>query len=93
MGEITIDIEAELRLDNPTVRLVEVRVFADALRTYHEASRNVQGNGAIVMHPKTGAPIENPYLKVLKQSGDVLSRSGKKIRANRVLELLTGDLT
>lgn len=88
MSDKPINIEAELFYDNPYARLVDIRVFADTLRIYHEASVNIQANGAIVMHPKTGAPIENPYLKVQKQAGDVLSRGSKKIKADRVIKLL-----
>ena len=88
MSESAIDIETELLRDNPSARLVDIRVFADNLRVYHEASLNIKANGAIVMHPKTGAPIENPYLKVKKQAGDSLSRSSKKIKADRVIKLL-----
>ena len=88
MSEQTVDIEAELLQDNPYARLVDIRVFADTLRIYQEASVNLHSNGAIVMHPKTGAPIENPYLKVQKQAGDALTRGSKKIKANRVIKLL-----
>ena len=89
MGEVAeIDIEKEIRADNPSLRQVEVRVFSDALRVYHEGSRNLRANGAIVMHPRTGSPIENPYLKVQKQAGDVLARYSKRVKADRVMRLL-----
>lgn len=41
-----------------------VRMYADAFRDYRAAQANVDANGSIVAHPRTGAPIENPFLKV-----------------------------
>jgi len=68
MGEI--DVLAELQKDNPSRRAVDLQVFADALAVYIEASANIQKNGAITAHPRTGAPIENPYLKVQAAKGE-----------------------
>lgn len=39
-------------------------IFADQLLTYREANDNIQRHGSIVAHPRTGEPIENPYLKL-----------------------------
>jgi phage terminase small subunit len=86
MGKI-IDIAAEIQRDNPHARLIDVHVFADALRIYHEASENVAANGAICSHPRTGAPIENPYLKIQAQQGIILGRM-KTIKSDRVMDLL-----
>ena len=38
--------------------------YADAFLEYHEASANIQAQGAMVLHPRTANPIENPYLKI-----------------------------
>jgi phage terminase small subunit len=38
--------------------------YTDAYLTHQEASENVQRNGAIVNHPRTGNPIINPYLQI-----------------------------
>lgn len=86
MDEV-IDLVAELRIDNKTARMVDLRVFADALRLYHEASANVTSNGAICQHPRTGAPMENPYLKIQATQGAIIGRM-QSIRCNRVLALL-----
>lgn len=42
----------------------ELKIFADAKKSYNKAQENIEEYGEIVSHPKTGAPIENPYLKV-----------------------------
>ncbi len=85
MGEI--NIIAELRRDNQSTRVIDLTVFANALKTYKEASDNISGHGAIVLHPRTGAPVENPYLKIQAASGAVLTKM-KRIKSDRVLELL-----
>ena len=65
MGKINKnEIVAILKRDNPHARSDELFMYADSYLDYTEASENVEKNGAIVLHPRTGAPIENPYLKV-----------------------------
>lgn len=39
-------------------------LYANAFIEYREASENIAQYGAIVQHPRTGNPVENPYLKV-----------------------------
>lgn len=86
MGKV-INVFDELREDNPSKRSIDLRVFADALSVYEEAARNVRANGAIVSHPRTGAPIENPYLKIQTAKGAVLAKM-VTIKSDRVLKLL-----
>jgi phage terminase small subunit len=38
--------------------------YADAYAEYQEASKNIEEHGTIVQHPRTGNPIENPYLAI-----------------------------
>ena len=86
MGEV--DVESELRADNPKSSAVEVAICANALRIYSEAASNVRRNGAICSHPRTGAPIENPYLRVMAQQSAVLLKC-KRMKTDRVLGLLS----
>ncbi len=88
---LPVDVAAQLRLDNKTLRAVDLRVFADALSAYCEASENIRRNGTIVMHPRTGAPIENPYLKISKQAGQLLTKM-RLVKADRVLALLHASI-
>ena len=62
MGKVSI--ETSLRAENPKAKEIDIEVMSMTLKTYFEASSNVKKNGAIVSHPRTGAPIENPYLKI-----------------------------
>lgn len=59
-----------------------MRIYAGAYVTYREAETNIAERGAINSHPRTGSPLENPYLKVRSGAAATL----KKIR------LKTGDL-
>ena len=86
-----IDTAAELQADNPQHRAIDVGVFADALEIYREASANIRANGAIVSHPRTGAPIENPYLRVQTAKGAVLAKM-RGIKCDRVIELLDAQV-
>ena len=82
-----VDVLAELVTDNPSKKLVDLRIFADALATYTEAATNIDKHGAIVMHPRTGAPIDNPYLKV-RASAALTLRRMKHVKSDRVMRLL-----
>ena len=82
-----INIEELLRQENPKERAIDVQVFADALRTYREAAANVALHGAIVSHPRTGAPIENPYLKIQTQKGVILAKM-RRIKSDLTISAL-----
>jgi len=88
MGEI--DTVAELQKDNPRLRAVDLRVFADALTLYQEAAKNLHENGAVVAHPRTGTPIENPYLKIQTAKGAVLAKM-RMVKCDRVMEMLAAE--
>ena len=65
MGQMNRDevIDA-LRKSNPSARADDVAMYADCFLDYKEAADNIAKNGNIVAHPRTGSPIENPYIKV-----------------------------
>lgn len=39
-------------------------LYADAYLEYWEAAENIRTQGAMVLHPRTANPIENPYLRI-----------------------------
>jgi len=41
-----------------------VRLYVDTWAIYTDAQANLDENGAVCQHPRTGQPFENPYLKV-----------------------------
>ena len=82
-----IDVVFELLKDNPETRITDVHIIADALDTYEEASDNVRRNGAIVAHPRTGAPMENPYVKIANSKAVVLLKR-RQVQTDRVALLL-----
>lgn len=54
------EIVAELvKRKTPRDRAV---MYADAFEEYRVASENIAKNGLIVSHPRTGAPMTNPYV-------------------------------
>jgi phage terminase small subunit len=85
MGKI--DPWSQIKKDNANMNEAVLRVYFDALGTYLEASKNVRVNGAIVAHPKTGAPIENPYLKVQQSCGKTIAYYAK-INSVKTTELI-----
>ena len=85
MGEI--DLVAELRADNPKASGIDIEICANALRIYYEAAANVRANGAICSHPRTGTPMDNPYLKVMSSQAAILSKCSR-MKTDRVLTLL-----
>ena len=90
MGEI--DVLAELSRDNPQTSLVNLRIYSDALLNYCLAAQNVKENGSICAHPRTGAPIENPYLRIMNDQGKIL-RGMQMVKGDRILKMLLGQKT
>ena len=89
MGEVAADEDAEqarkravalqadlakLRALNPRATPARIQIYADALADYRQAQANISEFGAIVFHPRTGAPIDNPYLRVRDRAADRLLR-------------------
>ena len=66
MGEVIdkTEVLATIRRLNSGAPPALVQIYADALVSYRIAQKNIDEFGSIVNHPRTGAPIENPYLKV-----------------------------
>ena len=58
------EVLAVLRRDNPDGRPDEVAMYASFFRDFQEAEENITKNGNIVAHPRTGAPMENPYIRI-----------------------------
>jgi phage terminase small subunit len=68
MGKMTrTEVMAHLREINPGRQTDKLVMYVDAYMDYQEAADNIRENGAVVAHPKTGAPFDNPYLKVRQQ--------------------------
>ena len=63
MGEVTRESVAADLVAHGTRRDLAVQ-YADAFVEYQEAMANIRQHGAIVQHPRTANPIENPYLSV-----------------------------
>lgn len=64
MGEMKSEVLVELRRLNPSARPADIAIYADAFCEYQAAQKNIDDHGAIVFHPRTGSPIENPYIRV-----------------------------
>lgn len=87
MGQITIDqhslVCSYLRILNPDASEAEIGIYADYMRSYSTATANIREHGEIVQHPRTAAPITNPYLEVRDSAVKML----------RTIKLQTGKLT
>ena len=86
-----MNIEAELVKDNPSINLVTLAIYADALTVYLKASENISRNGSICSHPRTGTPIENPYLKVQSHAATLLTKY-RNVKSDRVLQLMRATI-
>ena len=66
-----------LRRDNPAGRPDDIAMYADSFADYREAADNIAKNGNIVAHPRTGSPIENPYIKVKSSAMAQMRKMGR----------------
>ena len=85
-----VDVVAELVADNPGVSEVVLAVYGDCLRTYIKAAEHVRRHGAVVAHPRTGAPLQNPSLAIADLCAARLQRY-RTVKADRVRRLLEGE--
>lgn len=68
-AEVTLDaIRGWLVAENPKAPVGDVEQYSHQLLSYFEASVSVLVLGAVVAHPRTAAPMENPHLKVRSAS-------------------------
>jgi phage terminase small subunit len=72
------EIIAELKRLNPAAPAHRIAIYADAFLLYREASDNIAKCGAITAHPRTGAPLENPYLKVRAAQSAIMMKISLK---------------
>lgn len=76
MGEMTKgEICSKLKaLNHASTRASDIAIYADAFIEYRAAQANIDQHGTIVFHPKTGAPIENPYIAIRNKASQVIQR-------------------
>lgn len=68
------------------VRRDSAALYAEAYTEYHQAAAHIAEHGAIVQHPRTGTPMENPYLPVRDRAAKRLTVLGAVVaRAGAVL--------
>jgi len=49
-------------------------LYADAFIEYETATRNINENGLVTLHPRTMNPLENPYIRIRDKALDKLSK-------------------
>jgi phage terminase small subunit len=65
MAKITPESDA-LRKKGATAD--QLQIYENAVRRYNEADDNIEQYGAVVANPRTGAPMPNPYISILRQA-------------------------
>lgn len=63
-GDTSKRAEIIAEFERRGVRRQDACLYADAFLEYQEASANIDKNGAIVLHPRNGSPMKNPYLEI-----------------------------
>lgn len=83
------DVVAILQADNPRASVAEVSMYADNFLNYLKGSENIAAIGAVVTHPRTMAPMPNPYLPVVAAAGRTM-RELKRVKSTDRLWKLAG---
>lgn len=65
---------------NPYAKVEKIERYLDAYAEYQVAQANIAEHGSIVMHPRTGAPIPNPYLPIRDKAARAMDAA--KLRTN-----------
>ena len=84
MGQMTRDEALSvLTRDNPKVKAADLVMYADAFVEYQAAQKNIGEHGSIVFHPRTGSPIDNPYVRARDRAGALMRRM-KIVKADAI---------
>lgn len=76
------EILQTLKNENPRGSHADMTMYADYFFDYQEAQENITKNGTIVAHPRTGSPIENPYVKIKATCVAQLMKIGAALKVN-----------
>jgi hypothetical protein len=68
---------------SPDARPHEVECYLSALHDWLACDANVREHGPVSLHPRTGAPFDNPYVAARKRAMDDM-RSCKAVKADRL---------
>lgn len=63
-------------------------LYADALFEYLSAQEDIDRNGSIVLHPRTGDPIDNPFTRVRDRAREQLKKLTNRMDTSGVWELV-----
>lgn len=55
------EVLAILVAQNPKSKPQNLNLYCDTYMAYQEAEQNIRQNGNVCAHPRTGAPMTNPY--------------------------------
>ena len=77
-------IRSLIEQDNPGARINDVETYCHQFMTYLEAAQNILELGTIVAHPRTAAPMENPYLRVRAASLNAMTKLKRLRKLDRV---------
>ena len=80
------EVVACLRSANPRATDQEIELYASHFLDYQEAEQNIRKHGTIVLHPRTGAPIDNPYSRIKGTSSKQLR--GFRLQTNELWRLV-----
>lgn len=82
------EVIAALRAENPRAPAGFLQMYADAFAEYQTAQANIDEHGPVVFHPRTGAPIDNPYLKI--RNGAAAALQKLPLKADRLWQRKPG---
>jgi len=86
------EVARRLREANPNATAQQVALYADAFCEYQAAAANIRKHGSIVYHPRTGAPVDNPFVKVrdaARRTLEAMTKPGTRLK--RLDELWSVD--
>lgn len=78
---------ALLREDNPRASDGDCRMYGQAWVEWQHANAKIVEDGTIVSHPRTSAPIENPYLKIRFAAMATMQKLGRVRATDRLWAL------
>lgn len=85
------EVRKLIRQENPQAKADDIEMYAQQFVSYFEAAVNIQANGTIVSHPRTGQPMDNPYVKIRAGAQQCMTKI-RRLKVNELWSIAASEL-
>lgn len=87
-----IEVIAQLRKVNKDADEATLQQYAHQFVAYLEAQNNIARFGNVVSHPRTAAPMANPYLPIRAAAAKEMKSAGRRLKTDKLWQHYANEL-